>query len=732
MEKALQVHVDDEGVAWLVMDQPRSKVNTLSSRVLEEWEEVLTHLSKQQGVRALVLQSRKPGIFVAGADLDEISQVTRAEMAQALSEKGQSICNRLSSLPFPSIAAIDGVCLGGGLELALACTYRVITDHPSVKVGLPEVNLGIIPGWGGTQRLPALIGLSAGLTMILAGKQVDGKKAFKMGIADAIYAREFLAEGLQVFLSRVFDPQQSKKIRKPRGGISTWFQEKFPLGRALVFRMARKNVLAKSKGHYPAPLKALSVIEESFGGNLHRGLREEAKAIASLMETSVAGNLISLFRESEALKKESGIEGKPAEELKEIGPTVVLGAGIMGGGIGWLFAHRGGSVRMKDIAWESIAKGYETVQDYNQQLVKRRKLRPHEANLRFHRVSGTLDYTGMSDAEWVVEAVVENMDLKKKVFSEIEEKVSDTCILCSNTSSLSITEMATCLKKPERFVGLHFFNPVNRMPLVEVIPGEKTSEETIVRTVALVKKLGKTPVVVADCAGFLVNRVLLPALNEAGWLFEEGVSLEQVDGAMKEFGLPMGPFTLADEVGIDVGVKVCHILEQAYGNRQKCPGIMEKIVERGFFGKKTGRGFYVHKGKEKKPNEDILSLQTSGISRDQVSDQHIVDRIVLVMLNEAARCLEEKVIKNPAYLDVAMVFGTGFPPFRGGLLRYADEVGMSYVVSRLEELSKAHGERFVPCKLLVEMKEEKKTFYRTAQPGLSHANSENSLVSQAG
>jgi 3-hydroxyacyl-CoA dehydrogenase / enoyl-CoA hydratase / 3-hydroxybutyryl-CoA epimerase len=721
MEKSFKLDIDAKGIGWLTFDYPGEKVNKFSTHVMEELNSVLDEVAANPSVRALVIQSAKKGIFIAGADVKEIYDIMSqgeevAPLVQKLLSRGQETFNKLEQLRCPTIAVIDGACMGGGTEFSLACTYRVVTDHAKTSIALPEVNLGIIPGWGGTQRLPKLIGLQNSLPMILGGKKVDGKKAFKLKLADSIIPHEFLKDRLPDFVESCLNASGRSKIlnaRTNRKGIQKvqdYLLEKNPLGRSLIFSQARKGIMKKTMGKYPAPLAALDVVETTYGWHLQAGLKKELDTFVNLTtkHADICENLVNLFFVNEDLKKDPQVfvDSTP----KKVDVAGVLGAGVMGGGIAWLFSYKDIPVRIKDIQWDAVSKGFEAANSIYKQLQKIRKLNTGQVNLKMHKISGATDYSGFQNADIIVEAVVENMDLKKKVFAELEEKIRPDTLICSNTSALSITEMQKDLKHPERFVGMHFFNPVNRMPLVEIIPGEKTSKETVASMVSLVKKLGKTPVVVGDCAGFLVNRVLIPSMNEGLLMLEEGLEIERVDNAITHFGMPMGPFTLADEVGNDVGYKVALILNEAYGDRMSVPPTFKKIVDAGLFGKKMGRGFYIHKGKEKTLNPEVSEILGT-TRRSHLSAEEMVDRFVLVMLNEACRCLEEKIIENPAYLDMAMITGTGFPPFRGGLLRYADSRGIPTIVQRMKEFSERFGERFKPCSLLEEMASEGKSFY---------------------
>ena len=444
--------------------------------------------------------------------------------------------------------------------------------------------------------------------------------------------------------------------------------------------------------------------------SLKKGLEIEASFFSKLAPSIISKNLIHLFFVNEQIKKEKGVANNVSPLA--IHQVAVLGAGIMGGGIAWLFSKMDILVRMKDLNWEAIKKGYQQASKIYQFLQKIRKYSSREVSLKMDKISGTIDYSGFQNVDIVVEAVVEDIKIKKTVFNELEKNIRSTTIIASNTSSLSINEMASVFKKPERFIGMHFFNPVNRMQLVEVISGNKTSQKTIATVVKLAKDAGKIPIVVKDCPGFLVNRILLPYINEAGFLLEDGAAINQIDKSMENFGMPMGPLTLLDEVGIDVGYKVAVILEKGYGSRMKVCSSFEKLYsEKKLLGKKTGKGIYLHQGKIKKINPAILSLNKRKNKRLN-SKEDIFLRPLLIMINEAARCLEEKIVKSPEYLDMAMITGTGFPPFRGGLLKYADHLGADKIVEKLEFYSNRLGERFQPANLLIKLSGEKRKFYQ--------------------
>ena len=684
----------------LIFDLEGEKINKLSAPVLTELENVLNDLAKETSTKLLIIESAKPNIFIAGADIEEIKNLREIKDAEEKVRRGQEVLGKIEKLPFPSLAVINGACMGGGTELILCCTYRAAIDQPKTQIGLPEVNLGIFPGFGGTQRLPKLIGLVEALKIITAGKSVDAKKAEKIGLVDTAIPEGYKDDELPQLINKIL---AGKVVRSDR---RTFF-EKIPFTDKYIYKKTREQILKNTKGHYPAPIKAVEVIEKTYGGGLEAGLRFEREEFAKLAVTDVSKNLIQVFFTSEALKKDSGTPIKI--EPYEIKNAAILGAGIMGGGIAWAFTKINIPVRMRDITWDAIGLGVKHVAKIYNDLKKIGKARDQEIDNKLNKLSGTLDYSGFEQADIVVEAIVENVEVKHKALAETETHLKPTAILASNTSSLSITKLAEPLTRPENFVGMHFFNPVNRMPLVEVIPGAKTGDKAVATVFALAKKMGKTPIKVGDCAGFLVNRILLPYMNEAVLMLEEGVSIERVDKLIYNFGLPMGPFTLADEVGNDVCYKVAKILKDAYGERVKLSTLLQQVYEKRLLGKKTGKGFYVYNDKKKSVNSEI-----AGAGNNNLPDQEIIDRCILLMVNEAAMCLEENIIEKPEYLDMAMILGTGFPAWRGGLCGYVDAEGAADVVARLKALEAKHGARFKPAGLLVEMGESGGEFYKNS------------------
>ncbi len=715
MSQAFRLSISPEGIATVIFDLPGEKINKLTLAVLEELDQLLNELSKKTNVKALVFASGKEDNFIVGADLKMFSKLFEdTALAAKTIEFGHAVFLKLEKLPFPSIAQIHGACLGGGMELALACTYRIATDHPKTVLGLPEVSLGIIPGWGGTQRAPRTMGLIEGLNLVVSAKPLKAPKAFKLHLVDALAAWEFKEEKTKAFVEVVLTPKGKNDVlanREP-SKLKHLCLEANPVGRALVFHKAKKQIMAKTKGFYPAPLLALQVIQDSYGLPLEEGLKIEAKGILDNMKNAsdISQNLISLFFTSEALKKDAGAAADVAP--RKIASTAVLGAGVMGAGITWLISQGEYPVRLKDVDYKALAKGLGSISDTYFKAVKDKRLKKYEADLKFQHITTTVDYSGFKNVDLVIEAATENLELKNKIFQEVEANVSTDTLIVTNTSSLSIAEMSKSFRHPERFLGMHFFNPVPRMPLVEIVAGPQTSPQAVATAVEFCKKLNKTPIVVGDCRGFLVNRIFAMGANELMHLFEEGVDKDELDKLMLDFGYPMGPFTLADEVGIDVMAKVNKIFEAAYGDRMKGCKIMQDMYDKKWWGKKCGKGFYIYEGKNVSFNPEVLSLLPAPVKDIQsASSIEWSDRVMLSMINEAARCLQEKIITRPDYLDMALIMGTGFPPFRGGLLRYADKLGIGYVVDHLHRFEQKFGSRFSPCELLKEMHTNKTKFY---------------------
>ncbi|HEY4590460.1 MAG TPA: 3-hydroxyacyl-CoA dehydrogenase NAD-binding domain-containing protein [Thermoanaerobaculia bacterium] len=688
-------------LATLTFDSPDRKVNVFTRAAFQELEHLVDELAARKDVGCLVLLSGKPGNFIAGADVEEIARVTDPVEAEAGSRVGHRLFSAWEGLPFPTVAAIRGVCLGGGLEISLASTYRVASDRADTKMGLPEVRLGILPGWGGSTRLPRLVGIAGALDLILTGKTVAGRKALKLGLIDALLPdARFLDEVRDFALARLDRP------RRDEGGIDfkELLLEKNPVGRKILFDQARKKTLETTHGHYPAPLRAIEVVKVGIEDGLRAGFDAEARAVAELATSRTAKNLIHVFRLTEDAKKETGL---PGAAPREVHATAVLGAGVMGGGIAQLVAAETDlPVRMKDVNDAALASGMQHAAQLFTKQVERRRLTQPEARRKMNHILPTLDYSGFGRADLVIEAIVENMGVKQDVFAETAKHVPAGAVLASNTSSLSIAGIGAKTPHRERVVGMHFFNPVHRMPLVEVIAPEGSDPAAVNTVFAFTRKLGKTPVLVKDTPGFLVNRLLMFYSTEALWLLDEGYKIEDVDRVMTDWGMPMGPMALTDEVGIDVATKVAHILHEAFSDRLPLPQWLDKAPQSGRLGAKNRKGFYLYEGRERKgPDPTVYPLLGLQPRVEHPDPGTIVDRMVLPMVNEAARCLQEEVVRSAADLDLSLIFGTGFPPFRGGLCRWADQEGLSRILATLERLESSVGDRFRPSDALRETAE---------------------------
>ncbi len=696
MAANFHLEVGADRLATLTFDTPDKKVNVFTRTALQELERVIEEVAGRQDVGCLILLSGKPGSFIAGADVEEIARVTDPVEAEAGSRVGHRLFAAWEALPFPTVAAIRGICLGGGLEISLASTFRVASDRADTKMGLPEVQLGILPAWGGSTRLPRLIGIAEALDLILTSRTVSGRTALKLGLVDALLPdARFLDEVRDFALAHV----GSKRRDESGMDFKEVLLEKNPVGRKILFDQARKKTLEQTRGHYPAPLRAIEVVRVGIEHGVKAGFDAEARAAAELATSKIAKNLIHVFHLTEAAKKEQGL---PGAEPHPVRATAVLGAGVMGGGIAQLIADKTDlPVRMKDVRDEALASGMQHAAELFAKQVQRRRLTAPESRRKMALLLPTLNYSGFARADLVIEAIVENLGVKQEVFAETARHVRPDAVLASNTSSLSVGAIGAKTPERGRVVGMHFFNPVHKMPLVEVIAPEGSDAAAVNTVFAYTRKLGKTPILVKDSPGFLVNRLLMFYSTEALWLLDEGYRMEDLDRAMTDWGMPVGPITLQDEVGIDVATKVAHILREAFGDRLPVPSWLDKVPQSGRLGTKNGKGFYLYEDKERKgPDPSVYTLLGLQPREERLDPGTIADRMVLPMVNEAARCLEEKVVKSASDLDLALIFGTGFPPFRGGLCRWADQEGLGQVVATLERLESAVGDRFRPSDAL--------------------------------
>lgn len=711
IQESIRVRAEGE-VAVIEFDLVGEKVNKLSTPVMVRFREVIQEVTSG-GYKAAVLISKKNSIFIAGADIEEIRGMKKADEFRAAILQAHGIFNSIEDAKIPFIAAIHGACMGGGCELILACDYRICSDDPATRIGLPEVRLGIIPGFGGCVRLPRAVGYQAALDVIVKGGSVDSRKASKIGLVDQVVHRAQLEAKALAMAREVASRGKRVKRFKPSGAAASMME--LAPARAFVMSKWKSGTLEQTHGHYPAPIKAIEVVQKTYGmSDRAAALEIELQAFCEVAVTDVSKNLINVFYLTEAVKKRTGVSGeaKPIQ-VKRIG---VLGAGTMGGGIAYVAADKGIEVRMKDINNQALALGFRHARDLWSKLMKRKKIDSYQFAQKMSLVSGGLDFSGFGQLDVVVEAIVEDMGIKQKVIGETARHCRPDAIIATNTSSLSVTEMAKGHPHPENFVGMHFFNPVDKMPLVEVIRGEKSSDVAVATVFELSKKMGKMPVVVKDGPGFLVNRILVPYLIEAAWLLQDGMSIETVDRRYKkEFGMPMGPFTLMDEIGIDVCVKVSKIFHQSLGDRIQIPPIMKKLAEnKQRLGKKSGLGFYKYNSSRKSEGVDQSVYAELGLPAptDTLSSDETIRRGIFNMVNEASLALiEERIVDTPDEVDLAMIMGTGFPPFRGGLLRYADTVGVKLICDELENYAAKYGERFKPSAPMKNLAKNDRRFY---------------------
>lgn len=696
-------------VGLVTFDLPDKKVNTLGSAQLAELSELVGSLEKRTDLRGLLFRGGKPWQFIAGADLNELgalSLATPEEIGRGI-DAGHALFDRVAALPFPTVALIDGPCMGGGTELVLAMDERIVADGPATKIALPEVKVGLIPAWGGTQRLPRLVGVSAAVEMIGSGEPVDAKKAVAIGLAfDAVPIDRLIDEGLR----RIDD------LREAKDWVDSRRRREGPLGlgpdaSAFLFGTAEGFIKAKTKGHYPAPLAALKSIREGMNVSLDEGLKAERAVALGVVGSETAANLISVFFMNNRLSRDPGVTDptvKPGE-VKRVG---VVGAGLMGSGIATACARAGVPTVMVDVDQARLDAGLARAREVVTSRIKIGRATPDDLSAMLGRLATGVKLEALADCDFVIEAITENPKAKAETFQALGAILAAEAIVASNTSTIAITRMAKASVDPSRFVGMHFFNPVDRMELVEVIRGEETSDETVATVVGLAKRVRKTPIVVRDCAGFLVNRVLYPYLSESLKLLIEGASMDAIDKAATDFGMPMGPIALEDLVGLDTLCYSGHVMIEAYPDRAFPEPLLDELVAAGRLGKKSGAGFRKFDAKGKPvadPSfETFLNRHKTG---DHVPDaSEITERLFLAMLLEATRVLQEGIVRDPADADMGMILGIGFPPFRGGPLRWADSQGPATVLDRLKAYE-GLGPRFAPTEILRKLAAEGGRFY---------------------
>jgi 3-hydroxyacyl-CoA dehydrogenase/enoyl-CoA hydratase/3-hydroxybutyryl-CoA epimerase len=697
------------GLATLWIDVAGQRVNVLNRAVLTELGQVVEHLAGLPDLETVILRSPKPSGFLAGADLKEFARIRTAEEAEALSRLGQDVFQKLAELKAITVAVIHGPCLGGGLELALACDYRLAVDLPATRLALPEVELGLVPGWGGTQRLPRTIALEHALTMILTGKQLSAPEAAAWGLVDRAVSDGGVSGALDSFLS-----VHRGKARRPRRNLRHWLLEANPLGRRLVFRLAHRQLARKAPEDMPAPFEALKTIDLGLSQGMAAGLACERAANARLFTTSAASRcLIRLFFQREEARKVPA-EAKDLPPLRRVG---VVGAGTMGAGIAQLAAVKGCQVAVQEVNEQALAAGMKRIEELLAQAAARQVITPLEWEKIKAGLGRTTTWEGFDQVDLVVEAAVEELAAKQALFRELDRRTPPTAILATNTSSLSVAQLQEGLTHPGRVAALHFFNPVHKLPLVEIAHTPLTCPTTVAALRKWAIMAGKTPVVVKDSPGFVVNRILLPYFHEALLiLLVDGVAAPKIDGPLRKFGMPMGPLELLDQIGLDVAAHVCRALDGAFGARfPQAATWLNDLVKAGLLGKKNGRGFYVYDaGGKARPNpqaQRVAGIQVEHYEPTYPRSQGVRDRLVAAMVNEAARCLEEGLAPDAATVDLAMVLGTGWAPHRGGPLSYADTVGLPAFVERLNVLRQEWGSRFQPCGELQRRAEAGRPFY---------------------
>ncbi|MBI3450839.1 MAG: enoyl-CoA hydratase/isomerase family protein [Acidobacteria bacterium] len=689
--------IDAAGRATILFDTPGQKVNLIDPDVLTAVGEAIAYFMRRGDVKSLVIASAKPGTFVAGVDVKQVPSVKSVEEGRRKAIIGQNVWNAIAAAPFPTAAAIAGACLGGGLELALACNLRVAADADEVQIGLPEVRLGIVPGWGGTQRLPRLVGLPLALQMILTGRSLSAREAKRARLVDAVVPAERVLAAARELLAR------GKRRRSLGAGQRLLFRAPF---RHFILSRAAASARKATGGHYPAPFAAIDAIGWGLAHGIAEGLAREADLVGGLVTGPVSRNLVRVFLAMRA-GEEDAPGSTPVAAPRSIG---ILGAGVMGGAIAAVAAGRGLAVRLRDVAAPPLARGLGEAHSILSGRGSRR--RPKEWTIaRFHRISPSLTLDGFEAADFVLEAVVEDLEIKRAVLADLEPRVSDACVLATNTSSLSVADIGARLARPDRFVGLHFFNPADRMPLVEIVRGPATSPHTVAVARALAKKMGKTPVVVSDAPGFVVNRLLMPYLAESLQLLAAGGDVVAIDRALERFGMPMGPFALLDQIGLDVAAKVSKVLSAAFGDHLPEDHALAVLAGAGSLGVKSGAGFYAYaSGKRRGVREAAVSAVrgTGGAAGAVPGADAAVTRLLYPMINEAARILDEGVAPDARTVDVAMILGTGFPPFLGGPLRWADGIGAAGIARALAASGLA---RLAPCARLSRMAADGSSFH---------------------
>lgn len=688
----------DGGVAIVTFDLPGEPVNKFSKSVIAEFDAVFDSIEREVtlgNVGAVVIISGKPDSFIAGADIEEFLTYTTAAAAQAASVEGKVRFAAIAKTRTQVVVAIHGACMGGGLELALASQYRIATDHPKTVLALPEIQLGLIPGLGGTQRLPNQVGLRNALDMILTGKNIRAKKALQIGLVEELVHPGILRA---VAIQRARELATGARAHPTRRrGVVDVLLEGNPIGRGIVLAQARRMSEKKARGNYPALGAAIDAIAAGYG-SADAGDALESQLFGELAMTQVSRQLINIFFATTALKKDAGVPGDAPAPIG-VPRLAVLGTGFMGAGIASVSAKAGLPVRFKDVSTEQVGRGLAAASDVLRERLKRRQITRQQYMDQFSLIAGTTEYSGFSNVPLAIEAVFEDLAVKHKVLADVEPLLKPDAIFATNTSTIPIADVARGAKRPERVIGMHFFSPVHKMPLLEVIVTPQTAPQVVTTAVAFGRRIGKTVIVVNDSPGFFVNRILAPYLNEAGRLLEEGVAIDAIDGAMLDWGFPVGPITLLDEVGLDIAGKSGAIFAAAFGARLKPSDAMARVLASGRLGRKNKSGFYRYdaRGRRRGVDDSVYALLGRVGPQVRIPAADIQERLSLAMVNEAMRCLDEGVVRQPRDGDIGAIFGIGYPPFRGGPFRTVDAVGAAALVQRLQLLNSRHPGRFEPA-----------------------------------
>jgi 3-hydroxyacyl-CoA dehydrogenase/enoyl-CoA hydratase/3-hydroxybutyryl-CoA epimerase/3-hydroxyacyl-CoA dehydrogenase/enoyl-CoA hydratase/3-hydroxybutyryl-CoA epimerase/enoyl-CoA isomerase len=706
---ALRLEILDGSIGLVTFDSPNSRANTLGQATLAELEGLTRLLTSRTDLRGLILRSGKPGMFIAGADLRELGSAGAApNQIKSIVRRGLDIIAAIESLPFPTVAAVDGSCMGGGLELALGFDYRLAGDNAKTEFGFPEVKVGLFPGWGGTQRLSRLLGPNLAAELICSGEAVKGTRARELGIVFDVVPAERLIEEARRLLQDAQTSASWKEIRRRKQQPVGLSEEQL----SFSYAVARAQVLEKTKGQFPATLAAVDAVFKGSNLPLDLGLGIETELFVPLVGSPISRNLIAVFFMTQRLQKDPGVAdvAVPPRAVERVG---VLGAGLMGAGIAGAHIRRGIPVVLLDSIPKALQTGVASITKVMESRIEIGRMTPADLAAALGRLSTTGTLQAMADRDLVIEAIIEKEESKVQAYRDLRPILPPDAILASNTSTISITRMARALERPENFAGMHFFNPVDRMQLVEVIRGEKTSDATVVTLVALAKRIGKTPIVVRDCPGFLVNRILFPYLNESLVLLEEGAQPRALDKAAVAFGMPMGPITLNDLVGLDTSLYAGRVVNTAFAERAKTTRILDDLVAAKRLGQKSGAGFYSYAKSSRGADDPALEafLAKCRTAPRDVSPQEITDRLFLPMLVEASRVLTEGIVRDPGDVDMGLILGIGFPAFRGGLLRWADGLGLGKVLEMLGRYEKL-GPRFHPTEQMRQLAAAGKGFYK--------------------